>query len=276
MQNSVKNGVLRSLLRYALLPIIGVVVLAPILLYYRSVAKETYVTVHIIASGGDWWQYLPKVPSWLSSQVYTGAVESLSNGKVVAEVLDVKEYDEGPNKLLYVKARLLVTYDKRSDLYRFRQQPLRVGSTVSIYPNSVLLAGSVISIDEKSPSSQQYKMMRVTLKLFGQRDFVDHSIHPGLQIVDRAGVVIAKVINKESKVSSSLTLSIAKDGRPIFTRNSELVDITMVVDVQTIERDGVSYFNQIQPVKIGNSLWVPFEQVSINEATISSIETIPQ
>src|SRR3989304_1995614 len=90
--------------------------------------KETYVTAELFASGGEWWWNNPAPPHWLTDPIQKGSIEYDPQGNVLVEVVDTQKFEAGDRKMLWMKVRLLVTPMKGSRQYRFRREPLQVGS----------------------------------------------------------------------------------------------------------------------------------------------------
>ena len=80
-----------------------------------AIQKDNYLTVEIIASGGDWWETVPKTPYWLANSVTVGGTEYSNNGKKIAEILEMKTYEEDVSRILWAKVRLLVSKDSKSN-----------------------------------------------------------------------------------------------------------------------------------------------------------------
>lgn len=227
----------------------------------RVVSQEDqYVTVEMIASGGDWWETLPQAPHWLADAVSPGAVEYSVAGKKLAEILETKKYQEDTNKILWAKIKLLVTPDKARGGWRFQQMPLEIGSTLTIEPNSVKLTGSVIAIEGVGRNGE-YKNILVTVKLYDRFPWYADAIQIGDQAVDDQGQITASVLSK--RVDLTETAAYTSDGRVLARRNPLKRDVVLELEIQVIDRNGLLYYNQIQPVKIGNQLWIPLKNVNL-------------
>ena len=61
-------------------------------------AEDKYISVEIIASGGDWWETLPKTPYWLADSVVPGIVEYSIGGKKLQKYLRLKSTTKIPTK----------------------------------------------------------------------------------------------------------------------------------------------------------------------------------
>lgn len=237
--------------RFTLVLIIGIGFSLAILSIRAAFQKDNYLTVEIIASGGDWWQTVPKTPYWLVNSVTVGGAEYSNDGKKIAELLEMKTYEEDVSRILWAKVRLLVSKDSKSN-YKFRQNPLEVGSTITFSSNGTRLTGNVISILDKTQKPSEFKTIPIKIELFDRTPYFANSIFIGDQAVDENGNVTAIVTNKIILPNES----------------GNLVNILVDLDIQVINRRGVMYFNQIQPVKIGNSLWIPLKNVNLYEAPI--------
>lgn len=252
----------------SILLIIGIFISLSILGIRVVLQADKFVTVEIIASGGDWWQTFPQTPHWLADAVTPGAVEYSVGGKKLAEVLETKKYQEDINKILWAKVRLLVTPDKTRGGWRFQQMPLTIGSTLSINPNNVKLTGSVIAIEGVGRSGE-YKNLLVTVKLYDRFPWYADAIKVGLQTVDDQGNSTVRVLEK--KVDLAETSAYTSDGRVLSRLNPLKRDITLNLKIQAVEREELLYYNQIQSVKIGNRLWIQTPRLNLSEAYILDI-----
>lgn len=274
--NLLNSGILAVMMKQTIkllknppiLLIIGIFISLFILGIKVVLQQDQYVTVEIIAAGGDWWQTLPQTPHWLADAVTPGAVEYTVGGKKLAEILETKKYQEDVNKILWAKVRLLVTPDKARGDWRFQQMPLAIGSTLTINPNSVKLTGSVIAIDGIGRSGE-YKNLLVTIKLYDRYPWYADAIKVSHQTVDGQGNATAKVLGK--KVDLAETIVTTADGRVLPRLDPLKRDITLELKIQVVEREGLLYYNQIQAVKIGNRLWIQTKDINLSEANILDI-----
>lgn len=233
--------------------------------------KDQYVTVEIIASGGNWWETIPGVPDWLGDAVTLGLVEYSAGGKKLVEILDTRNYNEEQNRVLWIKARLLVTPDKNTGGWRFRQMPLQIGSTITIQPNNIKLTGSVVAVEELE-NTEEYKNIIITVRLYYRFPWYAEEIMPGEKYTAAHDRVIAEVLSK--KVDLAETVVHTADGRAVEQKDPLKRDITLTLKIEVEDRGDNLYFNQIQPVKIGQSLWIPFKRINLTEAIVMNIEEI--
>lgn len=260
-----KRQILRLIKSPAVWLLVGIAISLMILGIRVISQADQYVTVEMIASGGDWWERLPQVPHWLADPVVPGAAEYSIGGQKLAEILETKKYQEDTNKILWAKVKLLVTPDKARGGWRFQQMPLEIGSTLTIEPNSVKLTGSVIAI-EGVGAAGNYKSVVATVKLYYRRPWLNDAINVGDKAADDQGNVAAEVLEKSSALAER---TITTASGQVFVGHDPLYrDITLKLKLQAVNRGGKFYFNQIQPIKIGNKLWIPFGNVNLWEAEI--------
>ena len=255
--------------KYIIYLLIVIGILLGVLSLRVLLAEDKYISVEIIASGGDWWETLPKTPYWLADSVVPGIVEYSIGGKKIAEVLETKKYDEDSNKILWARVRLLVTPDKTSKGWRFRQMPLNIGSTLTIEPNNINLAGSVISIEGVGQSGI-YRNISLTVKLIDRFPWYADAIPIGLKVVDDQGGEIAEILDKKIILSEIMVQT--SDGRVLLRQNPLKRDIILSLKIQVVERNGQVYFNQVQSVKIGKSLWIQTPRLNLWDANIMKVE----
>lgn len=256
-----------------ILLIIGIFISLSILGIRVVLQEDKFIIVEIIASGGDWWQTLPKVPDWLGDAVSPGNIEYSAGGKKLVEVLDTRKYDEEQNRILWIKAKLLVTPDKNNGGWRFRQMPLDIGSTLTIEPNSIKLVGSIIAI-EGSGRAEEYKYIMITVRLYDEFPWYADAIKPGDKYIDDQDRIIAEILDK--KVEFAEIAVNTADGRVLERKNPLKRDITLTLKIEVADRNGTFYFNHVQPVKIDNALWIPTKRINIHEANVISIEEIQE
>lgn len=239
-------------------------------LFFKAVKQEDeFVVVDVLGSGKNgWWVQSPRPPSWLVDSIKKGSMELSFSGKKIAEVLAVKSYEEGADKVVILTVRLVVTSDEKRGTYRYKQKPLEVGSTVEMLLDNSRVYGSVIRIrGEKDETKEIYKKVRV--KLYGKRPWLAESMKVGDRVEDdvsneiQSELLFKKVELNEVSIS---TLSGLK-----LTRNPILRDIELELRLLVEERGGVIYFANYQPVKIANWLYIPMKNYNLYEAEVMSI-----
>lgn len=92
--------------------------------------KDQYITVEMIASGGEWWWGTPPPYYWLFSSLVVGAKELDVLKKPVAEVLELKYQGLDNRKIAWMKVRLKVKKNFRTNTYTFKQETVQVGKNL--------------------------------------------------------------------------------------------------------------------------------------------------
>lgn len=243
--------------------IIGLIVVLMFgLLIKLSVQKDEYMTVDVQLTGVNGWQQPDlQPPSWLIDSIKKGDVELSYSGKKVAEVLEIKSYEEGNKKISFLKLNLLVNSNKKQGTYRYKQKPLEVGSMIDVLVGSTRIYGSVTMIyDGKKVEVKKYK--NVKIMLYQKQSWFADSIKVGDKVESGFGgnELQSQVISKKVKLSQ------------IDKNLYKLVDIELEMKLQVDERGGVDYFANYQPIKVGNLLYIPMKNFNLYEASVVKIE----
>jgi hypothetical protein len=83
---------------------------------------------------------------WYASELKIGDVVKDANGKVLAEVTGLANYDHGEYyRDIYVDLKLRVDLDKRKNQYLYEFKPLVVGSAMLLNFSKFQLRGLVIA-----------------------------------------------------------------------------------------------------------------------------------
>ena len=159
------------------------VVLSFFLAIKYSSQKDEYIDVEIISSAGEWWYSERFPPHWLAESLTIGATEISPSGKKIAEILDLNSYEEGANRLFLVKVRLLVSKNAKNNTYRFKQQPLLIGSAITILPQNTRLMGNVVTIFDGNTSAEE-KTLNIIVKLYDRYPWFANQIKVGDRYVD--------------------------------------------------------------------------------------------
>src|SRR5688572_5700815 len=72
----------------------------------QMVQKDDYITVEIIASGGEWWWGVPSPYYWLYPSITKGATEYDALKKPVAEIQDIVYQGLDNRKVAWMRVRL--------------------------------------------------------------------------------------------------------------------------------------------------------------------------
>lgn len=232
----------------------------------KTLLKNDYIEVEIIATGSDWWQTRPEAPYWLVNAIVPGAIEYSVGNKKLAEILEVKKYGDDYSKILWAKIRLMVTKDRINKGWRFQQQPLTIGSSITINPNNIKLTGNIINI---AGINRDYKTktVSVNLKIYDRYPWLAEAIRIGDSSINEDETIDAIITDKN--VFPAERTIYTSSGKNFPGSDPLRRDVSLAIRVKAIERGGILYFNQVQPIKIGNKLWIPFKNINIDAAEIT-------
>lgn len=227
-----------------------------------ALQKDVYITVELFASGGEWWWNNPAPPYWITDPIQPGAKEYDSQGNILVDVIDTKKFEAGDRKMLWMKARLRVTPMNSSKQYRFRLQPLQVGSLIFVAPNNVNIASNVMWIEGLGPERLESQKV-ITVEEYGVFSWLADAVSVGDVMRADDGTVLAEVIDKNVRPSVTDVTELIK-GQLIIVPNDTRRDITLKIRVHTTVSKNLHYFSYFQPLKVGFYIWIPFEKVNLS------------
>jgi hypothetical protein len=252
-------------------PLFAVVVMTLLVLTLRVLLqKDTYVVAELWASGGEWWWNNPDPPYWLADPIQTGAVEYDPQGNTLVEVLEVRKFEVGERKRLWMKVRLKVTPSGKSQQYRFRREPLQIGAVIQVSPNNVHVNANVIAIEGVGKIGEPVERI-VILRLYGILPWHAEAMKVGSKMVDSNGDVLAEII--DAKVSESQEFVSDDRGVGHVTINPLRADAVIKIKVKGQRFENIDYFAEFQPLKVGFFILFPFDNVNV-EGVITEIEPV--
>lgn len=231
--------------------------------------KDTYITAELYATGGEWWWNNPAPPYWLTDPIVKGAKEYDAQGHVLVDVLDVQKFESGERKMLWMKVKLRVSPMKGSRQYRFRLDPVQIGSLIYIAPNNIRVSSTVMWIDGAG-LTRTWSDKTVTLEEYNIFPWIADAINVGDTMKADDGTVMAEVLSKDVRVShagivewdSPSGFSGKQSNRLNAIPNTDRRDVTLTLRLRTSALGGRDYFSYLQPLKIGFYLWVPLTNVT--------------
>ncbi|MBU1117524.1 hypothetical protein KKD37_01015 [Patescibacteria group bacterium] len=244
--------------------LVGLVGLSMILVLGRVLKQDDeYLNVEIQVTGQNGWQQgtVVQPPSWLVDMVKEGDREVSYSGKSLAEVIDIKSYQEGNNIVAFLKLRLLISSNKKQGTFRYKQKPLEVGSMIDVLVGNTRIYGSVTRIYSGDVTEKkEYKRVKVVL-LQMPSWFAD-----GIKVGDRVENGFEEKYVQSEVMSKNVRLS-RIDRNPYG-----LVDIELVMKLRVDMRDGLAYFANYQPIKVGNVMYIPMDEYNLYDAQVMKIE----
>lgn len=223
--------------------------------------KDTYITVELLASGGEWWWGVPPPYYWNGRDVKAGMKEYDQLSKPIVEVLDVVKYNEDNRSFMWIKARLKVTRNYLTKEYIFQQETLQIGRTINISPGNVSLIGNVVGI-EGVGSIWKTQYIQLTSKAQMIKPWESDAVHVGDTVKDNNGDLVVEVLDKQVDGADIMTTD--WQGNALHKKSPILQDMTLTMKVRVIKNAGQYFFNYYQPIAIGTSMRVQFASTAID------------
>lgn len=222
--------------------------------------KDTYVTVEMLASGGEWWWGTAPPYYWNITPLKKGMKEYDVTKKTLVEVLDVVTYGTDNRKFVWMKARLRVKKNIRTGVYTFKQTEAQVGKILTIAPGNIMLIGQIISIEGmKSPWNR--KDIIVLTKIPKKYQWEADAVEVGDVMKDNNGEVVAKVLDKNVVPYEEATTDWR--GEMFLKENPLFKDIVLKIQLNVIEDGYMKYFNFYQPVQPDQEITIQLSKITI-------------
>lgn len=248
--------------------IIFVIIIGILFLGFRVLGQtDTYVNIQIMGSSNNSQTPDNLPPAWLADTLNVGDSEKSVNGKKIAELVDIERYQEGDRQIYIATVRLLVSLNKTSEKITYKQQGVEIGSRLSFSLDNSKISGQVVEI-EGLKTAGKWVDKNITVKLYDRYPWFADSITIGDKLLS-GGATQVEVLTKKTSLAEISTGR--SDGRVVSGLNPLKRDITLTLKVRVLEREGVNYFAYIQPVKIGNILYMPMSNYNLYEANVLSV-----
>lgn len=252
-------------------PLLFVVVITVLILVGRVLLqKDTYIEVELFASGGEWWWNNPDPPYWLADPIQNGSIEYDPQGNKLVEVLEVRKFEVGDRKRLWLKVRLKVTPTGKSAQYRFRREPLQIGKVIQVNPNNVNVNANVISIEGIGKPGEVVEKI-ITLKMDDLYNWHAEAMSIGSKMVDNNGEILAEIIDYQREDAKKFVNDYLGVG--IIASDPRRSDVTLKLKVKAKRYEGIDYFAEFQPLKVGFFILFPLDKVNV-EGYISDIQDV--
>lgn len=230
--------------------------------------KQEWVVVRAISTSEryDSDGQLP-VYYWRIDNLKNGDEERSPSGKVIAKLKNISTYQEGPKKIAIVDVSLLASFNPATKHFRYKTQELLAGTNLDLNLGDNRLAVQLIEIN---PPVRKKKIIRVEGIISWQKKWFADAIRIGDVYTDYgsdrtpAKVIEKKVVIAEEKIPNEWDML----NRHLFW------DIRLILDLEVDEMDGVFYFFSVQPVKVGNSIFVPMDKYNLYNIWVTRIDVI--
>lgn len=225
------------------------------LLWFTRSKEYVYVDL-----GTEYGQIVPPY-YWYANEIKEGDLGYNEFGTQVAEVVQVDNVDYGGDRrFLRVQLKLEAIKDKRTDLYRYNNQRLRIGDELSITIGKVNLSAQIVNLQTQEELNQQ-------LSYFGEGKYLKLRIYAedvyrwsaekfsdDFEIKNTSGETIL-TIEEVVRITPSKPELIAENDR-LTIQNSEILrDVELIVRVKVHCANDVCFYNKNYPVRLGSGIW---------------------
>lgn len=244
----------------------AIILLVPKLLELTS-HKPSWVTVRAIISA-DKYSNDGQISLyyWRSGTLNVGDEEKSASGKVIAKLQNYESYQDGPKKITVIEVNILTTLNPVTKRFLYKNQDLLVGNDIDLNLGKNHLSAQIIDIDGQS---RKTKKIRVEGIINWQKMWFANSIKVGDIYENRVtGEQIVKVISKQVIYPQEKVFT-----GPVDLGNSYLFrDVRLTLDLLVDENDNDYYFSFVQPVKVGNTIYIPMKSYNLYNFVITKID----
>lgn len=252
------------------------ILLVLVLVMAQTRSKEQWVKAEVKISASSWWQaYFTAPPYWLGESINVGDKEFDSQGKVVAEVSDVKAYElsnleqqEPARKDFYLTLKLLVARDRRTGKLKFKNQPLEVGGPIELRLVNTYVPGMVTFVEGIS-NGEKMREIVVEGVWLNSYPWNAEGIPIGGKMEDGMGNIMAEVLEKRIELAEK-TVETAWGGL-VVSRDPLRRDIYLKVKLKARESGDNLYFLYDKKVKIGENLFIQLPGIDVKWLSVRKI-----
>lgn len=244
-------------------------------------------SVRIQVVGKDWNENYTnyngfRPPFWLTEKIKVGDSEIAIDGKKIAEVINIDEFERvGPESDLYLTLKLYGEVSTRLNKFLYRGRPIEVGAPIDLHLNRVMITGQIID-DHVPATGYPKKTISITARLRNADTWIVDALSVGDIMTNRGdGSTLATVksFNTEPSQSSLLfaqnpyVFSGSAYRTGLFLENNpRLKDLVVRATLNVQSQNGDWFFGGHQKIKVGNSLWLYLSRVNLNGLEIQSVE----
>jgi hypothetical protein len=232
--------------------------------------KVEWKTVKIEIINKSWAEnYNPygyRTPFWLSDKLKIGQKEYDKSGKVIAEIIDIENYERGSEEAeVYLTVKLRTTYQKRLRQNFFKEKPLNQGSAIELVPNQNTVYGQIIDTDTPLLGYPQ-KTFTITARGRGIDNYIFNNIKIGDVMKNRynnttVATITAFHLEKTSKIYiNDLTTNSQFLG---FKINPNSKDIVVTFEISASQIDNRWYFAGHQNIKLANNFYFYGQNINL-------------
>jgi hypothetical protein len=256
---------------FKVVAIVGIaILLIGYLAYQIYFDKPQYVVVRIKGSPGNWWWVTPRPPDWLAESVKVGDAEYNAMNHPTATVMNVDVYDAGGNtKDVYLTTKIEAKYNKRTQKYTYKGEPLQIGGPISLDLKSTFFPGMVVEIGDAA-AHKKYIDKTVKVRYYSRWPFEFDSIKIGDKIYDGEGNIIAEIMDKQAMPAEKE--EVTTSGQIVRSLSPVYDDFFITINLKVEQKNDGFVFREDQYLKVGNGVWILFPHYNFSGAIIYEMD----
>lgn len=262
-------SLLEFLAGLAILLILGLVMI-------QTRSKKQWVKAEVKISSSSWWQtYYTAPPYWLGESIKIGDKEFDSQGKVVAEVLEVRVHElstfqlqEPTRKDFYLTLNLQISKDRKTGKLKFKNQPLEIGGSVELHLTNTYVSGLVTFV-EGIPDERETKELVIKGVWKNMFPRSAEAIPVGGKMEDGMGNIVAEILEKRIELAKKTVET--WDGRLVASRDPLKRDVYLKIKLLAKKQGENLYFHEDQKIKIGENIFIQLPGIDVDWVSIMEI-----
>lgn len=197
-------------------------------------------------------------PYWSTSSIKIGS-RLIKNKKKLAEVLAIDSIPQGYSTVTILDLAMVLEKNLYDNSYVFDQQPLSIGGEIAIQLDNTVLKGMVVWIEGLGnlPLRQKYRLS-------------------GTMVVDDrlvAAEMVRRLVSDPQSKNPDVEVRDVSFDKNLDTLGLYNVNLKATVELYVFD-DGQLYYAYLQPVKVGNKLYIPHNSVNLYKFTVKNIEKL--
>lgn len=234
--------------------------------YFKE--RPTWVKIGVKISSPRWWARETIPPYWLAETIKVGDEEIGFLNQPVAQVEDVQIFETSEDrKDVYLAVKLKANYNKRTNKYTYKGQPVEIGSPIELHLGKTFVQGLITFVSKKEEEPGEFI---ITGKIINVFPWEAGAVKAGDEMTDGQKRVIAKVEDRKIELADYLTTD--WQGNVYLRKDPIKRDAIFKIRIKVSKRGGNFYFRKEQKVKIGEELFLQFENGDLDYLSIMKIE----
>lgn len=216
-----------------------------------------------------------RTPFWLSEKLKIGQKEYNKSGQVIAEILNIENYERGSEEAeVYLTLRVRTTYQKKLRQHFFKEKPLDLGSAITLAPDQNVVYGQVIDNDIKDNGYPE-KTFIITGRGRGVDRYLIDKIKTGESMNNRyTQKPVATILDFRTEKTSRIFVNQLVEANQTlsFKLNPNNQDIVVRLEVKASQIDGRWYFAGHQQIKVGAGIYFYGQNINLYGLEIENVQ----